>query len=94
MLLMYLSGAMNKAKPELIAMQDFALYDRIKCTQDCADNKTVGLVKRGEALKVLSQLKGKTKIVLRVETSNAAGWIAYDESLMQKAIQDSEENNH
>ena len=84
MLLMYLSGAINKAKPEFIALQNFALYDKIKCTQACADSKVVGEIQKGEKVKVLSQIKGKTKTVLRLESSNTAGWVAYDEALMQK----------
>jgi hypothetical protein len=49
----------------------------------------VGEVQKGERVKVLSQIKGKTKSVLRLESANAAGWVAYDEALMQKV----EENN-
>ncbi len=88
-LLMYLSGAVGKSKPELLALQNFSLYNKIECTQDCAEHKVVGEVQKGERVKVLSQIKGKTKSVLRLESANAAGWVAYDEALMQKI----EENN-
>ena len=89
-LLMYLSGAVGKSKPELLALQNFSLYSKIECTQDCAEHKVIGEVEKGERLKVLSQLKGKTKIVLRLESDNAAGWVAYDEALMQKIKDNSE----
>ena len=93
-LLMYLSGALSKDKPELIALQNFSLYDQIECTQDCADKKVIGEVYAGDRLIVLSQLKGKTKTVLRLETSNVAGWVAYDAELMQKETKESEESKN
>ncbi len=83
-LLMYLSGAINKSKPELVALQDFSLYDKIECTQACANNKVIGEIQKGEQVKILSQIKGKTKTVLRLESNTAAGWVAYDGALMQK----------
>jgi len=89
-LLVYLSGALNKTKPELKAIQDFSLYDRIDCTQDCQDHNIIGQVKKGQNLVVLSQIKGKTKIVLRLESESTAGWIAFDESLMQKIVENPE----
>ena len=93
-LLMYLSGALGKDKPELIALQNFSLYDKIECTQDCADKKIIGDVYEGDRLIVLSQLKGKTKTVLRLETSKVAGWVAYDAELMQKETKESEESKY
>ena len=84
MLLMYLSGAINKSKPSLVALQNFSLYDKIECTQACADSKVIGEIRKGEQVKVLSQIKGKTKTVLRLESKTAAGWVAYDEALMKK----------
>jgi len=86
MLLLYLSGALGKAKSELIALQDFSLYDKIECTQSCVSKKIVGKIQKGERLIVLSQLKGKTKTVLRLKSNSAAGWVAYDENLMQKTV--------
>ena len=93
-LLMYLSGAVGKDKPEFIALQNFSLYDKIECTQDCADKKIIGEIQKGDRLTVLSQLKGKTKTVLRLETSTAAGWVTYDEKLMQKETTESKESKN
>lgn len=87
-LLTFLSGAIKKDKPELVTLMPISLYDRMTCMQDCAEHKVVGTVGKGEALKVLNRIKGKTKIILRVESSNSAGWVAYDETKFQDVIPD------
>ena len=88
MLLMYLSGAINKAKPEYIALQNFSLYNKIECTQSCAEKVVIGEIQKGDRLKILSQIKGRTKTVLRVESNTAAGWVTYDKSLLKKIAEE------
>lgn len=83
MLLLFLSGGIGKQKPQVLVLEPINLYNTIECMEDCKDAKVVGTVPKGEVISVLSQLKGKTRSVLRVEASSAAGWVTYDESKLQ-----------
>ena len=87
-LLLYLSGAINKEKPQLVALEPVILFDRIDCMADCTDHNILGTIEKGEAFTILSKLKGKSKTVLRVETPTVAGWTIYNESIMQKVSTD------
>jgi hypothetical protein len=78
-LLTFLSGALKKEKPVLEVLNEISLYDRMTCMQDCVEHKVVGTVKAGETVRVLNRIQGKTKIIMRVESENVAGWIAYDD---------------
>lgn len=78
-LLTFLSGALKKEKPVLEVLNEISLYDRMTCMQDCEEHKVVGTVKAGLTIKVLNRIQGKTKIIMRVESDNVAGWIAYDD---------------
>ena len=77
-LLTFLSGALKKEKPVLQTLSEISLYDRMTCMQDCMEHK-VGTVKAGKTIRVLNRIQGKTKIIMRVESDNVAGWIAYDD---------------
>ena len=82
-LLTFLSGALKKEKPSMLALQEIQLFDRMTCMQDCPEHKVVGLIKKGETVNVLNRIKGKSKIILRVESPSTAGWLAFDETKLQ-----------
>jgi hypothetical protein len=87
---MYLSGAIKKQKPQMLALEAISLYDKIDCRENCDTNNVVGVIPKESSFSVLQSMRGKTTTVLRVESgqddSYVAGWATYNETTMQKIV--------
>jgi len=73
-LLVYLSGALNKDDRYLLTQQEVVLYESVECMQECAEAVIVTTLPAQQTVKLLARLKGQSKTVVRVEYQDMAGW--------------------
>ena len=91
-LLVYLSGAINKKDRYIQALQPIQLYESVECMENCSNHKKVIIVPEQTKVKLLARLQGQTKTVVRVEYQNTTGWFTYDDK--SALILDESENNN
>lgn len=90
-LLVYLSGALNQGERYVHILEPVELYEAVECMEICPEHKIVATVPANQKVKMMARLKGKTRIVVRVEYQGQAGWFNFSESVAEFLEEQNEE---